>query len=49
MQEERFLQALGGSLGKQLMHQLREHCLKGLLSDDISGDEFKNSVEIDGG
>ena len=48
MQEERFLQSLVGSLGEQLMHQLRQHRLQGLLSGDISGDERKNSVEIDG-
>ena len=49
MQEERFLQALVGSLSKQLMHQLREHPLQGMLSGDIRGDKFKNPVEIDGG
>ena len=49
MQEKRFLQALACRLSKQLMHQLREHRLQGLLSADISGDKFKNPVEIDGG
>ena len=45
MQEERFLQAPVGSLGKQLMHRV-EHRLQGLLRDDISGDEFKNPLRL---
>ena len=49
MQKEGVLQTLIGSFRQQLMHQLRQHRLKGLLANHIVSNKSKNPIEIDGG
>ena len=41
MQEERVLQSLNNCLSKQLMHQLRQHRLQGLLMVTSAGTSAK--------